>query len=71
MSSSDAPLRPFLINKDVTGAFRLSIRDTHYNSQGYPIVKTTLHDELFKTANAAKLFARENFNAQPGQYATK
>ncbi|MDF8332991.1 hypothetical protein [Novosphingobium cyanobacteriorum] len=64
-------LRPFLIQKDDAGSFRLTIRETHYNSQGYPIVKSTLHEELFKTANAAKLFARENFRAQNGEFATK
>jgi uncharacterized protein YegP (UPF0339 family) len=64
-------MRPFLIQKDEAGSFRLTIRETHYNSQGYPIVKSTLHEELFKTANAAKLFARENFRAQNGEFATK
>jgi hypothetical protein len=63
--------RPFLITKDEAGSFRLTIRDTHSNSQGYPIVTATLHDQLFVTATAAKLFARENFNAQNGQFATK
>ena len=64
-------LRPFLINKDVEGHFRLTIRDVRYNSQGYPIVTATMHDQLFKTAALAKAFARDNFSAQPGQYATK
>ncbi|MEO0030647.1 MAG: hypothetical protein RIS94_405 [Pseudomonadota bacterium] len=64
-------IRPFLIQKDEGGQFRLTIRETHYNSQGYPIVKATLHTESFATANAAKLFARENFRAQNGEFATK
>lgn len=63
--------RPFLINKDEEGAFRLTIRDTRYNSQGFPIVTSTLHDERFKTATAAKTYARENFRAEAGQFATK
>ncbi len=63
--------RPFLINKDEDGNFRLTVRDTRYNSQGYPIVTSTLQGEFFKTATAAKSFARDNFQAQPGQYATK
>lgn len=62
---------PFLINKDSEGHFRLTVRDTRYNSQGYPIVTSALQDEQFKTANAARTFARENFRAEPGQFTTK
>jgi uncharacterized protein YegP (UPF0339 family) len=68
---ADVTLRPFLINKDADGNFRLTLRTTRYNSQRYPIVDVVLQDELFKTAAAAKNFARENFRAQPGEYATK
>ena len=68
---SEGPLRPFLIKKDESGNFRLTVRDTRYNSQGYPIVTANLQDELFKTAAAAKAFARDNFRAEPGQYAMK
>ncbi len=62
---------PFLINKDTEGHFRLTVRDTRYNSQGYPIVTSNLQDEQFKTATAARTFARENFKAEAGQFATK
>ena len=62
---------PFLINKDTEGHFRLTVRDTRYNSQGYPIVTSSLQDEQFKTATAARTFARENFKAEAGQFATK
>lgn len=68
---ADTKLRPFLIQKDADGHFRLTLRTTRYNSQGYPLVDSALHDELFKTAVAAKTFARDNFGAQPGEYATK
>lgn len=68
---SKIPLRPFLITKDVENRFRLTIRETRYNSQGYPLVKETLHDEPFPTAAAAKAYARDQFGAQAGQYATK
>jgi hypothetical protein len=30
-----------------------------------------MQDDTFKTANAARAFARENFRAQPGEYTTK
>jgi hypothetical protein len=63
--------RPFLIEKDPEGNFRLSLRTTRYNSQGYPLVTVERQAEIFKTATAAKTFARDNFNAKPGEYATK
>lgn len=66
-----AATRPFLINKDEDGNFRLTVRTTRYNSQGYPLVDVKLQTELFKTAAAAKAFARDNFRAQPGEYAAK
>lgn len=68
MSRDD--VKPFLISKSDDGSFRLTIRDTHYNSQGYPIVKATLQDQIFQTAAAAKAFARSNFGARAGEYAT-
>lgn len=63
--------RPFLINKDVDGNVRLTVRNTRYNSQGYPLVTAELQNELFKTTTAARAFARENFGALPGEYAAK
>ncbi|MET0241540.1 MAG: hypothetical protein ABW184_16735 [Sphingobium sp.] len=64
-------IRPFLITKDEEGNFRLTVRETRYNSQGYPLVTSLLQEELFKTATAARTHAREVFKAEPGQYATK
>lgn len=68
---TDPSTRPFLIKKDEEGNFRLTVRTTRYNSQGYPLVTATLQDEAFKTANAARAFAQENFQAKPGEYSTK
>ncbi|MGY4398789.1 hypothetical protein ACVWZA_003999 [Sphingomonas sp. UYAg733] len=68
---SRIPVRPFLIAKDEDGVFRLTVRSTRYNSQNYPIVTAALQDETFKTATAARAFARDNFGAEPGQYASK
>ncbi|MGH6787888.1 MAG: hypothetical protein ACREBO_13745 [Novosphingobium sp.] len=68
--SHDLP-RPFLIARDATGDFRLTVRDVRYNSQSYPIVTATLQPERFPTAAAAKAWARDNFAAKAGQYATK
>ena len=68
---ADTKLRPFLIAKDAEGDFRLTVRTTRYNSQGYPLVDVALQEGRFKTAAEAKTFARDNFRAQPGEYATK
>jgi hypothetical protein len=68
---TDPSARPFLINKDAEGNFRLTVRTTRYNSQGYPLVTATLQEETFKTANAARAFAQDNFQAKPGEYSTK
>jgi hypothetical protein len=68
---TDPKYRPFLINKDVDGNVRLTVRTTRYNSQGYPLVTAELQQELFKTNAAARAFAQENFNARQGEYAAK
>jgi len=68
---SRIPVQPFLIAKDEEGNFRLTVRETRYNSQGYPLVTSTLEPETFKTATAARAHARERFGAEPGQFATK
>ena len=68
---SRAIIRPFLITKDEDGKFRLTVREVRYNSQGYPLVTSQLQEEAFKTATAARNFARDVFKAEPGQYATQ
>ena len=68
---TDQATRPFLINQDIEGNFRLTVRDIRYNSQGYPLVSGVMQDEIFATSAAAKNFARSNFDAKAGQYATK
>lgn len=68
---TDPKSRPFLINKDAEGNVRLTVRSTRYNSQGYPLIDTALQAEVFKTAAAARAFARDNFLAQPGEFTSK
>ena len=66
-----APVKPFLIAKDDEGNVRITVRETRYNSQGYPLVTATPVAETFKSATAARTHARENFGAEPGQFAAK
>ena len=68
---SRVPLRPFLIAKDENGEYRLTVRETRYNSQNYPIVTATMQDERFKSAAAARAHAKEHFGAEAGQFAAK
>ena len=68
---SRTPVRPFLIVKDEDGAFRLTIRETRYNGQGYPLVTSTLQEQTFKSATAARNHAKEHFGAETGQFAIK
>jgi len=63
--------RPFLITRDVENRFRLTVRETRYNSQGYPLVTETLQEKAFPSAAAAKAHARDHFGAEAAQYATK
>jgi hypothetical protein len=65
------PLRPFLILKGEDGQFRLTVRETRYNSQHYPLVTSTVQPETFKSATAARTYAKEHFGAEAGQFATK
>lgn len=64
-------LKPYLIAKGEDGAFRLTVRETRYNSQNYPLVTATPVEETFKTATAARTHAKEHFGAEAGQFATK
>ena len=68
---SRIPVRPFLIAKDEDGAYRLTVRETRYNSQNYPLVTSTLQVETFKTATAARNYAKEHFGAEAGEFASK
>ncbi len=68
---SRVPVRPFLIAKDEEGHVRLTVRETRYNSQGYPLVSSTLVEEKFKTATAARAHAKEHYGAEAGQFASK
>ena len=63
--------KPYLISKDEDGAFRLTVREVRYNSQGYPLVTAHMVEESFKSATAARGHARDQFGAEPGQFSTK
>lgn len=64
-------VRPYLVAKDSDGKFRVTLRETRQNSQGYPLVSSTLLGELFATATAARTHVREQYNALPTDIETK
>lgn len=66
-----AKARPFLIERDGSEGYRLVVRETRYNSQNYPIVTATAVGETFSSASAARAYAKANFGAQTGEFATK
>ena len=68
---SREPVKPYLIAKDEEGEVRLTIRETRFNSQGYPLITSTMVEEKFKTATEARAHAREHFGAEAGQFAAK
>jgi len=68
---SRTPVAPFLINKDQEGNFRITVRNTRFNSQNYPIVTSSLQPELFKSAMAARAHAKRELGAEAGQFASK
>ena len=63
--------RPFLIAKDEEGVWHLTVRNTRFNSWGYPLTDSTPVDGTFKTAAAARAHAKEHYGAEPGQFASK
>jgi hypothetical protein len=64
-------LRPFLIARDEAGDYRLTVRETRFNSQNYPVVTATRIEESFKTAAAARAYAKSRFGAAAGEFAAK
>jgi len=68
---SRIPVKPFLLTKDEEGRYTLTVRETRYNGQGYPLVTSTLVAETFHSANAARAHAKEHFGAVAGEFATK
>lgn len=64
-------LRPYLIAKDDGGTFRITVRTTRFNSQGYALVATKLLDGGFPSLTSARAYAREQFHAEATDIALK
>jgi len=68
---SRTPVRPFLVAKDEEGVFRVTVRTTRYNSQGYPLVSSEMLEDAFKTQTAARAFVRETYHVETSDIASK
>jgi phage terminase Nu1 subunit (DNA packaging protein) len=68
---SRVPVRPYLVTKDEEGVFRITVRTTRFNSQGYPLVSSELLENAFRTQTAARAYCRETYRAEAGDIATK
>jgi hypothetical protein len=64
-------VRPYLVQKHEDGDYRVTVRSTRFNSQGYPIVSSELLTDVFKTQAAAKSYVREQYRAESTDIATK
>jgi hypothetical protein len=64
-------VRPYLILKDEEGVFRITVRTTRFNSQGYPLVTANTLEGSFPTLTTARAYAREQFRAEAADIATK
>lgn len=68
---SRVPVRPYLVSKDDEGVFRVTVRTTRFNSQGYPLVSSEVLEDAFKTQTAARTFVKQTYRAEANEIATK
>jgi hypothetical protein len=68
---SRIPVRPYLILKDEEGVYRITVRTTRFNSQGYPLISSEALEGGFPTQTSARKYVREQFQAETGDIATK
>ena len=69
--TSRTPVKPFLIHTDEGGCVRLTVRTTRLNRWSYPVVSSSVVEETFPTAAAARSHAKKHFGAQAGEFASK
>ena len=66
-----AAVKPFLIDRDDAGGYRLTIRETRYNSQNYPVLTSKRVEESFGSTAAARAYAAEHFGAVAGEFSVR
>lgn len=68
---SRVAVRPYLVAKDAEGDYRITVRTTRFNSQGYPLVSSAMVDETFRTATAARAYVRDTLGGLPSDIGLK
>ena len=68
---SRTAVKPYLLTKNDDGIYRVTIRTTRFNSQGYPLVKSELLEQDFPTAARARTFLRSEYRAEATDITTK
>ncbi|QJU59541.1 hypothetical protein HL653_18860 [Sphingomonas sp. AP4-R1] len=68
---SRTAVKPYLVAKDEEGKFRVTIRTTRFNSQGYPLVSSELLEQSFETATRARTFLRAEYRAEATDITSK
>lgn len=66
-----ASVKPYLIAKDESGEVRLTVREVRRNSQDYPWVFSTLVEQTFASAGAARAYAVAHLGAKTGEFASR
>ena len=64
-------LKPYLVAKNEDGAFRITVRTTRFNSQGYPLVSSETLTNSFPSAIAARTFLRAEYRAETADITSK
>ena len=67
---SRTAIRPYLVAKGDDGLFRITVRTTRFNSQGYPLVSSEMLSESFPTATRARAYLRSEMRAELTDIAT-
>ena len=68
---SRIPVKPYLVAKDEHGVFRITVRTTRHNSQGYPLVSSELLENEFPTQMLARTFVRQTYKAETSEITSK
>ena len=63
-------IRPYLVTKNEAGEFRITVRTTRFNSQGYPLVTSEQLTASFPTATKARSYLRAEYRAETTDIAT-
>lgn len=64
-------VKPYLVAKQAEGDFRITVRTTRFNSQGYPLVTAEVLPDSFRTATLARTYIRENYRADAADIVTQ